>query len=122
MSDIRRIHLVYYRVPDLEEGVRFYRDVIGLPLTYYDSKHRDWADFGMAGAKFSLAVETSGEHRCPTAVFGVQGIERIVEGLGAKGVRFTGPIVNLSFGKLARFQDNFGNHLELVESKSAKHE
>ena len=47
----RRLGYAIFFVSDLDRSVRFYRDVIGLPLRF---ANESYAEFATAGARFSL--------------------------------------------------------------------
>lgn len=104
-----------------EAAVAFYRDVIGLPLTF-SSEASGWAEFDVGGA--SLAVERCdrGDPEAAGLVgrfvgvsLQVSDIEQVYQTLVARGVPFTGAPERQPWGgSLAHFRDPDGNVLTLL--------
>lgn len=115
--------IIDIRVRDLDRGVAFYRDILELPLIHKDS---DWASFEAVGAEVHLYIYGGAEHGLE---FRVSGIEKAVEELKARGVKFhvesdlinllgiSGDIMRFPWGKSTHFEDSEGNHIVLVEDE-----
>lgn len=105
-------------VEEFESSLRFYRDVLGLPLRFV---HEDWAEFGTRGT--GLALQPGGKRSVSPKDFRkngflptirVQSVESAVAFLRSKGVKVT-EIRQEALGRLAVFCDPEGNQLQLVE-------
>ena len=111
------------RASDLDRAVGFYQNVLELLLIHKES---DWASFEAMGAEVHLYLHGGAEHGLE---FRVSDIEKAVEGLRARGVKFhvesdqvnllnvSGDIMRFPWGKSAPFNDSEGNHIALVEDE-----
>ena len=61
MAEIERIGNVFYVVDDVEESMKFYRDVIGLKLKFQDGDR--WAAFDVGTTTLALARSEAQEPR-----------------------------------------------------------
>lgn len=53
MAGIERLGNVFYVVDDMDESVRFYRDLLGLTMKFQDGSR--WAAFDVGGTTLALA-------------------------------------------------------------------
>jgi predicted enzyme related to lactoylglutathione lyase len=94
-------------VDDMNRAVKFYRDVVGLPLKF---ESPGWSEF-MTG-ETTLALHPANKMNIPGAVelgFTVGDIEKFHQEMSAKGVPFTMPPTKQDFGNtLAQFVDSEG--------------
>jgi len=76
-------------VGDIEEAVRWYRDVLGLPHLY---TYGNLAFFDCGGTRLFLSAETGGGGGAEPSIlyFRVADIHRAHEALSARGVAFRG--------------------------------
>jgi predicted enzyme related to lactoylglutathione lyase len=104
---------------DLPAMVRFYSEILGLPIAEQNARF-----VALGGAGMPLALEAGGppadgargKERNPTLVqFAVGDIDASVAELGARGVTIEGEIRRAAFGALAFFRDPEGNRLALVQ-------
>jgi len=101
---------VFYYVSDLDRSIRFYRDVLGLPLRSRDVVAR----FDVDGVLFELAPAPQGtEFSCQgnaRLCLCVDDVASALQELSGKGIRVRGP-EEKSNGVLGSFEDPDGNEL-----------
>ncbi len=107
-------------VRSMDEAVRFYTETLGLALQYRAGDH--WAQVD-AGQGFLIGIHPAGDGANPGVSGGVQiglsvnrPIQSVVDGLQARGVAFSGEVIDDGPVKLAFFKDPDGNVLYLVET------
>jgi len=107
-------------VEDLETSVRFYKDVMGLPLL---GESDDWAHFDsgngsllelFSGGKASLEPKMPVQQSI-TVGFRVENLDIAIGELKQKGVRFIDEVGEYKGTRWAHFSDPEGNQLELKE-------
>lgn len=107
-------------VEDLQASIRFYKEVMELPLLAQDD---DWAHFDSGnGSLLELfsGGTASAEPKLPTQqsiVIGlrVSDLDRSIAELKRKGVHFTGDVGEYAGTRWAHFLDPEGNQLEIKE-------
>ena len=116
---LRVAYCVLY-VADLGAMVRFYGEILGLPIA---EQHARFVAFGGGGGPLALEVGgpapdgVRGKDRNPTLVqFAVDDIEASVADLAARGVAYEGEIRRGPFGALVFFRDPEGNRLALLQA------
>jgi predicted enzyme related to lactoylglutathione lyase len=88
---IRGTDFVMYRVSDLGRAVKFYRDVLGLPLELC-SEQDGWAEFDCGNLTLSLlAGETANGSPNARIALAVDDIDRAYAELTAKSARLPQP-------------------------------
>ncbi len=96
-------------VADMDKAVRFYRDVMGLPLKF---ESPGWSEF--ATGETALALHPASDKNPAGKVelgFTVPNVEAFYRDMSAKGVLFTMPPKKQDFGGvLAQFVDSEGAH------------
>jgi len=96
-------------VVDMAEAVKFYRDVLGLPLKF---ESPGWSEF--VTGETTLALHPASEKNPAGHVelgFTVSDVEAFYRDMSAKGVLFTMPPKKQDFGGvLAQFVDSEGAH------------
>jgi lactoylglutathione lyase len=99
-------HVIEF-VADMDRAVKFYRDVIGLPLKFQSP---GWSEF--ATGETTLALHPSSEKNPAGKVelgFSVPNLQGFHAEMQGKGVRFTMPPAKQDFGgMLAQFVDSEG--------------
>ena len=96
-------------VADMDRAVKFYRDVVGLPLKFTSP---GWSEFGTGETSFALHP-ASQKNRPGTydVGFTVSDLQQFYEQMQTKGVRFSMPPTKQDFGgTLAQFLDTEGAH------------
>lgn len=117
MAGLRRLDHVYYWTQDLDRAVRFYRDVLGLPLVRQEGT--SWAEFetgtirlALHGATEGRPVETGGA----TAVFEVEDLDAARAALEEKGVEILDHMGEVEgYARFASFLDPDGNTVQVIE-------
>ncbi|HEV2313857.1 MAG TPA: VOC family protein [Candidatus Acidoferrales bacterium] len=99
-------------VEDMDRAVKFYRDIIGLPLKFQSS---GWSEFETGETTLGLhpASEKNRAGKCEVG-FNVENLQSFYEQLRAKGVVFSMPPKKQDFGgTLAQFVDSEGAHVSI---------
>jgi len=112
-----KLNYVIQFVSDMDRAVKFYRDVLGLPLRF---ESPGWSEFSTG--ETSLALHPASEKRAAGSVelgFTVANIEQFHQEMAAKGVQFSMPPTKQDFGGvLAQFLDSEGAHSSVAEEAS----
>jgi lactoylglutathione lyase len=125
---LQGVDTVFFDVNDLEASVRFYRDVLGLPLTL---KERSWAEFDTGTCLLALrrrpeshvavrrgnvrrGLETTGA----MVVFRVGNLDDVRRELLHRGVKFIGRVIEIPEARWTTFHDLDGNRMQLFERKT----
>ncbi len=114
------IDVVYLYVNDLERSLRFYRDLLGIPLaTRYGDPH--WVDHRFAsGVRFALhRAHPGAEPQPPGSIlvsFSVPALEATAERLRANGVKVDGPR-NEVWGSICTVLDPDGYRVQLYRAR-----
>ena len=128
---IRKIDAAVLFVQDLKMCMVFYRDMLGLPVTFSDDvsyafrlEEQDFvllersAAIAMIGEE-ALSSHNEAGHRVLLCV-GVDNVDTVYEALTAKGVVFIKPPVSQAWGRrTAYFADPEGNLWELWHSTAS---
>jgi catechol 2,3-dioxygenase-like lactoylglutathione lyase family enzyme len=105
-------------VSDLEAATSFYRDIMGLSLTY---SSRGWVQFGASGTGLVLhpkrveEEDSAAGSNAAHLAFVVQDLAAEYERLSERRVRFKAPPASAAFGKHATCIDLEGNEIDLLE-------
>ena len=117
--NLASIKYITIYVSDLTRSIGFYRDGLGLKVTYKDETFVQFDTNGII-----LALEVGGSHsespkdfrRNGLGVqFEVEDIDRMVGHLKSRRVRFSQEITEVDFGRVATLIDPDGNQLQLLE-------
>ena len=96
-------------VADMDRTVKFYRDVLGLPLEFQSP---GWSEF--VTGETILALHPASQKNLAGAVelgFNVPDLDKFHQEMKAKGVQFSMPPTKQDFGGLlAQFVDSEGAH------------
>ncbi len=111
-----RANMVVYQVQDMDRAVKFYTEMLGLPLKIRFENH--WAEIDAGTISIGLhptenEEAVSGEGGAVVS-FAVEDIESLVPVLQQRGVQ-VGAIKNPDHGKFAILKDSEGNSLHLIE-------
>jgi len=102
-------------VADMNRAVKFYRDVIGLPLKF---ESPGWSEF--ATGDTTLALHPASQKNPAGKVelgLNVADLQKFYEDMRAKGVKFPMPPTKQDFGgTLAQFEDSEGAHVSVGAS------
>jgi predicted enzyme related to lactoylglutathione lyase len=111
-----RLNYVIKFVSDMNRAVKFYRDVLGLPLKF---ESPGWSEF--ATGETILALHLASAKNTPGAVelgFTVPNVEEFHRNLVGKGVQFSMPPTKQDFGSvLAQFADSEGGYCSVGEQQ-----
>jgi lactoylglutathione lyase len=101
-------------VGDMHRAVAFYRDVMGLSLTF---ESPGWSEFSTG--ETVLGLHPANENNPPGTVelgFKVPDLKKFHEEMTARGVQFTMPPTKQDFGgSLAQFVDSEGGRCSVAE-------
>ena len=116
MSDplFRQLDAVTVRVPDLDQGLSFYRDQLGHELLWRNDALGQ-AGLRLPDADTELVLSTSLAY-APNWL--VTSVDDAVERLVAAGGRVVSPPAPIPVGRVAVVADPFGNPLVLVDLSS----
>ena len=106
---IRKVGNVILAVKDIDASLRFYHEIIGLPIK---KQRRAWVDLGTSGALLSLHPASLTAQHIGSSIengitigFLVGDVRSAVDELRQKGVRIYRDIVEKDAGKNAVIQD-----------------
>jgi catechol 2,3-dioxygenase-like lactoylglutathione lyase family enzyme len=116
----KKVDDVFFNVDDVAKAVAFYRDTLGLPVTYESA---DWVELDAGNVTIALRRYGSGPEGRPelgvgegaTIVFEVDDIEAAKTELEGQGVKFIGGVFEYGTVKLAAFEDLNGNVLQVYQ-------
>jgi len=98
---------------DLEEGKRFYKDVLGLQVKF------DFSNLGMiafrVGEQEPAIILSARPDSKPAIWFVVDDVREVFGRLKAKGVNFLSEPFAIRTGMAAEFEDPFGNRLGITD-------
>ena len=108
-----KLNYVIKFVDDMDRAVKFYRDVLGLPLKFQSP---GWSEF--ATGETTLALHPASAKNPAGSVelgFGVPDIQKFYEEMAGKGVQFSRPPTRQDFGGLlGRFVDSEGGQCSVA--------
>ena len=108
-KDLMKLAYVIKFVADMNRAVKFYRDVLGLPLKF---ESPGWSEF--ITGETTLALHPASEKNPAGAVelgFTVADMQKFHQEMSAQGVLFSTPPTKQDFGGLlAQFVDSEGGH------------
>lgn len=117
MSVLRRLDAVTIRVPDLDSGLRFYRDALGHELRWRDDEMRQ-AGLRLPDSDTEIVLSTELDYAPNWLVASAdQAARTIVE---AGGRQVAGPF-DIPVGRVAIVADPFGNTLVLVDLSKGRY-
>lgn len=110
----KKISVVLIGVTNMERAVRFYRDVLGLPLKFQTDAYTELATHGAV-----LALEKRKEVTAngPAFTFPSADIRQDQEQLEKAGVKFWKDLREEDFGSVMMPLDSEGNIFEIVQYK-----
>jgi predicted enzyme related to lactoylglutathione lyase len=110
-----RLSYIIEFVADMDRAIKFYRDVIGLPLKFQSP---GWSEF--ATGEITLALHPASEKNPAGRLemgFNVPDLQQFHTELTGNGVQFTMPPARQDFGgMLAQFVDSEGAHVSVSAS------
>jgi predicted enzyme related to lactoylglutathione lyase len=111
---VRRLNVVYLYVSEMERSVRFYRDLLGVPL----EGDGDWQEASLGGTRFALHLAHDGVGPLSAGTIHVDlevaDLEAATERLRAAGVD-VGETMRDDWGAAARVTDPDGYELYLFQ-------
>ena len=105
---LRKVDCVQIPVPDLDAGLRFYRDGLGLELKW---RHATQAGLRLGDSELVLQTERPG----PETDFLVDSVDDAVRRVEAAGGNVLSGPQDIPVGRLAVAADPFGNPLVLLD-------
>ncbi|QUC65440.1 VOC family protein [Nitrosopumilus sp. K4] len=107
--NIKKVGNVILAVKDIDKSLKFYHEIIGLPIK---NQRRSWVDLGTSGALLSLHPASLTAQHIGSSIengisigFLVGDVKSAVEELKSKGVKIYRDIVEREAGKNAIVQD-----------------
>ena len=110
----KKISVVLIGVADMDRAVRFYHDVLGVPLKFQTG---EYSEFATHGAVLALEKRNEVTANGPSFTFPSTDIGRDREQLGKAGVKFWRDLREEDFGWVLMPQDSEGNIFEIVQYK-----
>ncbi|HEY2519989.1 MAG TPA: VOC family protein [Streptosporangiaceae bacterium] len=109
---LQKLDAVTIRVPDLDRGLRIYRDALGHELRWRNDDLGQ-AALAMPGSDTEIVLSTTTLDYAPNWLVGsVPDAARVIESAGGRAV--AGPI-EIPVGRVMVVADPFGNELVLVD-------
>ena len=108
----KKISVVLIGVKDMERAVRFYRDVLGLPLKFQTD---DYTEFATHGAVLALEKREEVVANGPAFTFPTSDIQQDCGQLEKAGVKFWRELREEDFGWVMMARDSEGNIFEIVQ-------
>ena len=107
-TNIKLSHVIEF-VADMDRAVKFYRDVIGLPLKFQSP---GWSEFDMGETGLALHPASEGKPAGSVELgFTVGDLPKFHQEMSAKGVKFSIAPTKQEWGRmLAQFVDSEGAH------------
>jgi predicted enzyme related to lactoylglutathione lyase len=108
---LQKVDAVTVRVPDLDSGLRFYRDALGHELKW---RHDEIGQAGLRlpGSDTEIVLSTQVEYAPNWLVASAEEAARVIESAG--GTMIAGPF-EIPVGRVVVAADAFGNALILVD-------
>jgi predicted enzyme related to lactoylglutathione lyase len=110
----KKISVVLIGVTDMNRAVRFYRDVLALPLKFQTD---EYTEFATHGAVLALEKRKQVLTNGPAFTFPTTDIHQDREPLQKAGVKFWRDLREEDFGFVMMPQDSEGNIFEIVQYK-----
>jgi predicted enzyme related to lactoylglutathione lyase len=112
---VRKLQNAYYVTSDMDRAVAFYRDVLGLELSFQDGDR--WAQLKAGDVNFSLASPEEAADGATGAVviFEVDDIDEAEAALTAGGGTVLGARDMGGHGRALTFRDPDGNLVQLFQ-------
>ncbi len=114
---VQHLDHVYYWTADMDRAVKFYEDVLGLPLTRREGSN--WAMFDTGPVRLALHGALDGhpvEAGGATAVFRVEDLDAERAALEARGAEFEEDVGEVEgYARFATLRDPDGNRLQIIE-------
>jgi len=117
--NIKRVGNVILAVKDLDKSIKFYNEIIGLPIK---QQRRTWVDLGSKGALLSLHPASLTAQHVATSIdngiaigFVIGDIKTALEELKSKGIKIYRDVVEKDAGKNAVILDPDDNMISLFE-------
>ena len=115
-----KIAFVHYPTRNLEQALKFYKDVLGFKLLV---QNEEWVEFEVGGQRLALRRQVNsippkpeGPHPNGAMIWlEARPIEKIIEALKVNKIIFINGLESFSYGKTATFQDPDGNAIGLYE-------
>ena len=115
----KKVGAVILLVSDMEKSVKFYRDVLRLPIK---SQSEDWTEFFNTGTVIALHPRRKAKVNPVLVGFMVTDLVDVVNKLKQQGVKFFKEPKEEPFGKHTILEDPDGHLISIaqIESKSAE--
>lgn len=112
---VKKLQNAYYVVSDMDRACAFYRDALGLDLTFRDGDR--WTQFKAGGVNFSLssAEEAGPDAVGATVVFEVEDIAASQAAIEAAGGTVVSERDMGDHGRALTFRDSEGNLVQLFQ-------
>jgi len=114
---LQKVDAVQVPVPDLDTGLRFYRDSLGQELRWRDDQIGQ-AGLGMPGSDTEIVLTTGQKYEPNWLVASADDAAMTIEEAGGRVV--TGPF-DIPVGRVAVVADPFGNVLVLVDLSKGRY-
>ena len=120
MTELRAIDHVYYWTSDMDRGVKFYEEVLGLRLLRREGSN--WAEFEAGPVRLALHGAMDGRPPEPggaTAVFRVDDLDGARATLEARGAPFDEHVGDVEgYARFATLRDPDGNPVQIIEYRT----
>lgn len=108
---LQYVDCIRLSVPDIEEGLKFYRDKLGHKVLW---RMNNFAGLQMPDTKTEILLHT--EPRAPEIYMKVQSVSEAVKQIAAAGGKVTVPPHEIEVGLRAMVQDPWGNEFVILDT------
>jgi len=115
ISVIRKVDCVQFYVSDLEQGIKFYRDILGQELKW---RTNDSAGFQMPESDAEIVIQTSRREQETDLL--VESVDSSVKYLVDAGFNMVVPPFDIQIGRCVVVDDPWGNRMVLLDLTKGK--
>lgn len=113
-NSLLKIDNIMYRVKDLEEGERFYREVLGLKKVWED-KERKMIGFQLEQSDSEIVIQNNPDLSDFELSYLVENVEEFIKEREGQGLKVASGPIDVRTGKYAVLEDPDGNKIPIID-------